>query len=127
MPDSWSVPIAPGVIPSSINDRIAQGPDLSWINNLANSYFQGKDQQYTQAQRDVFKGLTPQDLAGGNLGNLLTKVASIQGAPALPGLMQLAKMQYGQQTDQQISGQNGSPVGGQTSAQPLVSPSSAPA
>jgi hypothetical protein len=62
----WYVPLATGTIPQSINAQIAQGPNLSWIGDLPNDYWQGQNQQYAQRNRDVFQGGLPKD-ANGNV------------------------------------------------------------
>jgi hypothetical protein len=132
MPDSWSVPIAPGVIPSNINDRIAQGPDLSWINNLANSYFQGKDQQYTQNQRDLFKQGLPKDPNGNIDWNQVSqKLAQTGGAGQIQNVIGLQDTQMMREALDKAGKTNiFSPLGGQDQQpqqSPLGPPSSATA
>lgn len=87
MPDYWSVPLNTAGI-DDLDSTIAKGPDLSFIGNLANSYFQGKDQAYTQAQRDIFKNGVPADL-----GSQLLKTGGIAQVPNYISLLRLQQAQ----------------------------------
>lgn len=133
MPDYWSVPIVPGVL-TDLNSQIAKGPDLSWINTLADNYFKGKDQRFVQDQRDVFKNglprVNPNDPNSAiDYGAMVQNLAKVQGTAAAPMITELMKLQNAKASNDNAFGR--SPVSTDPNAEPsppinaIVSPSSA--
>lgn len=103
MPDYWSVPIVP-VVFTDLNDQIAKGGDYSWLGKLPDSYWAGQNQQYTQAQRDVFKNGLPRD----NQGNIdwnaaAEQLAKVGGTSQVQNVMGLSTIEP---TLKAISGAN---------------------
>jgi hypothetical protein len=92
MADSWSVPIVGSVIDDQ-NDNIAKGADLSWIGNLANSYWKGQDQRYQQNQRNAFSNGLPKDAQGNvdwsQVSDTLAKVGGAGQVQNVIGLQNL--------------------------------------
>lgn len=113
MPDYWSVPIVPGVI-NDLNEQIAKGPDLSWINNLADNYFKGKDQRFVQDQRDVFKGGLPKDASGNIDWNQVSQnLAKVGGTSQVQNVIGLQNLQLGRDQMKMLGGvENGTPTVG---------------
>lgn len=127
MPDYWSVPISTGSI-DNLNDTIAKGPDFSFIGKLADSYFQGKDQAYTQRNRDVFQQGLPKD-ANGNIdwNQVSEQLAKAGGTGQAQNLVNLSNVGLARDALKQLGSSDiFSPVGSQPSTA-VTSPSSATA